>query len=124
MILKILDEQFTVCKVKDYHKVDMEMPFVFIGSTDEEKSLICSTEKVPDNTTEREDGWKAFCIEGVLGFSLIGILADISSILAEGKIGIIAVSTFNTDYILTKFKDFEKAIKILKEAGYKVKSDK
>lgn len=76
--------------------------YYFIGRSDEENSLVCLTEDVPDNTIIREDGWRAFYIEGVLDFSLVGILSKISTLLAENNIGIFAVSTFNTDYILVK----------------------
>ena len=75
---------------------------------------------VPKNTIIREDGWKAVRICGELDFSLIGILAGITRILAERRIGIFAISTFNTDYVLTKEVDFEKAIHALKEAGYSI----
>ena len=44
-------------------------------------------------------------------------------ILAENAIGIFAISTYNTDYILTKEKNFEKAIKVLADAGYEIDSD-
>ena len=118
MTLKILEEEFSVCKVADYEGIDLSAPYVFTGSTDEEKSLVCPTGLVPDNTVERVDGWRGFRIEGTLDFSLIGILAEISRILADGRIGIFAISTFNTDYILTKSEDFERAISLLKAAGY------
>ena len=59
-------------------------------------------------------------IEGILDFSLIGILAKISTCLAENGIGIFAISTFNTDYILTKAENFEKAVKTLEAEGYKI----
>jgi len=118
MLLKILHEQFSVCKVTDFHEINREEPFIFIGSTDEEKSLVCLTEMVPQNTTEREDGWKAFRVKGVLDFSLIGVLAKISTVLASGDVGILAISTFNTDYILTRSKDFNKAIRLLQNAGF------
>jgi hypothetical protein len=98
----------------------LSAPYIFIGSTDEEKSLVCPIQLVPDNTVERDDGWKAFRIEGTLDFSLIGILAAISKVLADGGIGIFAISTFNTDYILTKAENFEKAIKALETKGYKI----
>ena len=65
-------------------------------------------------------GWRAFRIEGILDFSLIGILAKISTCLAENGIGIFAISTFNTDYILTKAENFEKAVKTLEAEGYKI----
>ena len=67
-----------------------------------------------------EDGWKAFRIEGVLDFSLTGILAKIANLLAERKIAIFAVSTFNTDYILVKEEYEMKALSRLAEAGYKI----
>ena len=74
----------------------------------------------PENTTDRDDHWKAFRICGVLDFSLIGILAGIASVLASERIGIFAISTYNTDYILTKEENFKMAIQALKEAGYRV----
>ena len=69
---------------------------------------------------EQEDGFLAFCIEGVLDFSLIGILSKISTVLADHGIGIFALSTFNTDYILVKKENYEKALEHLETAGYTV----
>ncbi len=120
MEIKRLEYNFSVCKVADYSKVNLESAYCFIGKTDEERSLVCLTEDVPDNVTECDKGWKAFRIQGVLDFSLIGVLSKISTLLAENNIGIFAVSTYNTDYILTKRESFEKAISVLKNAGYKI----
>ena len=116
-----LDISLSVCKVEDYSGIDISKPFCFTGSTDEEHSLVCPTDMVPDNTTARDDGWKAFRIVGVLDFSLIGILAKISKILATNEIGIFAISTYNTDYILTKEERFDKALEVLRAAGYRLK---
>ena len=113
-----LGQEFSICKVADYSQIDLESPFVFTGSTDEEKSLVCPTELIPQNTVERDDGWKALRIIGMLDFSLVGILSRISNILAENSIGIFAVSTFNTDYIFVKRFNFDKAIKALEDAGF------
>lgn len=118
MELKKLDYDLTVCKVKSEKDIDLSKDFYFIGKTDEEISLVCITDDTPSNTTDRDDGWKGFRIQGVLDFSLIGILSKISQILADNKIGIFAVSTFNTDYILVKKENFEKAMSVLEEAGY------
>ena len=109
---------FSVCKVPDYSGIDIDQPFVFTGRTDEEKSLVCPTELVPDNATARDDGWRAFRISVQMDFALIGILARISKILADHGIGIFAVSTFDTDYILTKEENFEKALAALAQEGY------
>lgn len=121
MELKIINKEFSVCKIEDLSKVNYKDEFCFIGKTDEELSLVCSTEMVPKNVIECDNGWKAFRIEGILDFSLIGILSKISGIFAKNKIGIFAVSTYNTDYILVKKENFEKGLKVLKEKGYAIK---
>ena len=121
IILEALQPRFSVCKVTDYSGIDLAQSFCFTGTTDEEKSLVCPEALVPENTTERDDGWRGFRITGQLDFSLIGILARISKILAEGGIGIFAISTYNTDYILTKEENFKKALIILKDSGYGIK---
>lgn len=120
MEIKRYDRCFSVCKVTDYSEVDLNGEFVFTGKTDDELSLVCCTKKVPENTIERDDGWKMMRIQGVLDFSLIGILSKISTILAENKISIFAISTFNTDYILVKSENYDKALKALEAAGYRI----
>lgn len=82
---------------------------------------MCSTNLVPKNALECDHGWKAFRIQGILDFSQIGILSKISTLLAEKEIGIFALSTFNTDYILTKKENYEKAILTLEQNGYEIK---
>lgn len=118
--LKVLEHQLTVCKVATIQDIDLSCDFYFIGKTDEELSLVCKTEDVPAQTLERNDGWRGFRIQGVLDFSLIGILSRLSSILAENGIGIFAVSTYNTDYILVKEENFGRALDVLQSEGYSV----
>lgn len=120
MKLKKIPYELSVCKVADVSSVDLGGDFYFVGRTDEEISLVCKTSSVPSVTTARDDGWRGFRIEGVLDFSLIGILSKISAILAENRIGIFAVSTYNTDYILVKKENFERALDVLADAGYEI----
>ncbi len=120
MTIRTIEPDFSVCKVRDYSQVDLDSEYCFIGKTDEENSLVCTTDRVPDNVIEREDGWKAFRIEGILDFSLVGILYNISALLAENEIGIFAISTYNTDYILTKREDYPIALEVLSCTGYHV----
>lgn len=110
----------TVCKVANISDIDTTADFFFIGQTDEELSLVCKTADTPVKAITREDGWKAFRIQGVLDFSLIGILARITGILAEHQIGIFAVSTYNTDYILVKAEQFDQAMDALRSEGYTI----
>ena len=120
MEIKKLDHCLTVCKVDSLQEVELSRDFYFIAKTDEEISLVCETKEVPAHTIAREDGWRAFRIQGVLDFSLIGILSRISGILAEQKISIFAVSTYNTDYVLVRRENFETALSALAAAGIEI----
>ena len=120
MVLKRMDRDLTVCKVRSVDDLDLSQGFYFIARTEEEISLVCETDRTPEDTEAREDGWKAFRIQGPLDFSLIGILSKISSILAENQIGIFAVSTYNTDYILVRKENFDRAMAVLAGNGYEI----
>ena len=121
MEIKVIAQEFSVCKIADIGAVDYSDTFLFLSKTDEELSLVCSTSLVPDQTVCREDGWRALRVQGVLDFSMVGILAEIAGVLAKESISIFAVSTYNTDYILTKKDDFERAVSALKNAGYTIR---
>ena len=120
MVLKKLEYDLTVCKVRSISNIDFSDDLYFVGKTDEEISLVCTTASVPEDTIARDDGWKGFRIQGVLDFSLIGILSRISTLLAENNIGIFAVSTYNTDYVFVKKENYNKALFVLDEAGYEI----
>lgn len=120
MELKAIEGDFSVCQVEDYSLVNLDSEYSFIGKTDEERSLVCLTGEVPANTVRRDDGWKAFRIQGVLDFSLIGILSEIAMVLADNGISIFALSTYNTDYILIKSENYQRGLDVLKAAGYEI----
>lgn len=119
MKIQALRAHLTVCKVETMPE---KLPdgLCFFARTDEEISLVCETKNAPAHTRAREDGWRAFRIAGELDFSLIGILARISTLLAQEQIGLFAVSTYNTDYILTREEHFARALDALGRAGYEV----
>lgn len=104
----------------DYSLVNWNTEYCFIGKTEDENSLVCFTRDVPQNVIKRDDGWKVFRIQGIFDFSLIGILSGISGILAKESISVFAVSTFNTDYIFVKNRNYEKTMEILKQNGYSI----
>ena len=120
MEIKKIHQEFSVCQVEDYSFVNLDSEYSFIGKTDEEKSLVSLTSEIPPNVIRRDDGWKALLIQGVLKFSLIRILSKIAAILTDHNIPIFAVSTYNTDYLLVKKENYEKAIQALEAAGYKI----
>ena len=120
MELEKIEYDLTVCKVADISDIDLKSDFCFVGKTDEELSLVCKTENTPAGTIERDDGWKGFRVRGTLDFSLIGVLSKLTGVLAEHRISVFAVSTFNTDYILVREESFDRALQALTLEGYKV----
>ena len=105
-----LPHELTVCKIASMGDIDLAAGFFFIAKTDEELSLVCRTEEAPTRTTHREDGWRGFRVCGTLDFSLVGILSGLCGVLAEHKIAVFAVSTYNTDYILVRADQFARAL--------------
>ena len=120
MELQTLDKDFSVCRLRSAEGLDWSLPFTFFSRSDEELSLVCPSEAVPETAERRDEGWRGFRIRGELDFGLIGILARLSAVLAEQRIGIFAVSTYNTDYIFVKRENFARALDALAEAGYTI----
>ena len=118
MTIKVLDCALSVLQISDPSQADLKQEFTFLSRTDQELSLVCPSEHAPENALQREDGWRAFRVQGTLDFALVGILAKIASVLAEERISIFAVSTYNTDYVLVKEKDFIRAADALEKNGY------
>lgn len=120
MKIRKIHQEFSVCQVEDYSLVNLDSKYCFLGKTDKEKSLVCVTSDVPSNTIQHDDGWKAFYIQGILDFSLIGVLSKITTILANSGISIFAISTYNTDYVLIKKENYQRALNILKSSEYEI----
>lgn len=118
MNLKKLPYELSVCKLNSNADFNFNLNFCFYAKTDNELSLVCKTQDVPSNAICCDDGWNGFYFDEMLDFSLIGILSKISAVLAENDIGIFAVSTYNTDYILVKSENFDKTVSVLKSNGY------
>jgi uncharacterized protein len=115
LTLSILPMKLAVCRLERDSTIPVwatDNTFFSITRTDDELSIVCPENKVPQGVIS-EKNWRAFKVMGPLDFSLTGILASLANALAEAKISIIALSTFETDYILVKNKDLEKAVKAL-----------
>ena len=120
MTLQKIECEFTVCKIPHIEQIDFTREFVFLSKTADEISLVCETNYAPPNVIASEPGWRALKIAGVLDFGMVGVIANISSILAEAGISIFVVSTYNTDYILLKNENFDKGIQVLMHSGYMI----
>jgi len=120
LTLKLLKEKFCISRLtreKPLPKWALEADWYSITKTDDELSIVCSEQYVP-NDIAKESGWKCFKIEGPLDFALIGILSKISTLLADNNISIFAISTYDTDYILVKQDKMESAIETFDNNGF------
>lgn len=122
----VVEGKYGVCRLdKDSRIPDWAYQSVFFSLTKTfgELSVVCSQESIPEDIKCERD-WKILKVEGILDFSLTGILASISNTLAKAGISIFAVSTYDTDYVLVKDMDFKDAIEALKQAGFGVEAAK
>lgn len=122
MELEVLPGRMAVCRLE----ADSPVPAWAKGQalfsltrTAEEFSIVCEEESVPENILA-ERGWRALKVQGPLAFSMIGVLAELSSFLAGAGVSIFVLSTFDTDYMLVKEERLETAIQTLRHRGYQV----
>lgn len=118
--LSIVENRFTIHRFPPDHDIPNQVygsKFYSISRTEDELSIVCDS-STQMNSEKPESGWSCIKIAGVLDFSLTGVLADISSVLAEAEISIFAISTYDTDYILVKSEKLQPARKALLVSGY------
>ncbi len=118
MTLQWIAEPMSVCRLKTAEGVDLSARFVFFARTDAELSLVCPTRLAPADAEKREDGWRMFRVEGPLDFSLVGVLSRLSGALAQAGVGLFALSTYDTDYILVRGPQAARAEAALERAGF------
>jgi len=119
--LVLLDSAFAICKLEPGAKIPdwAGGEISSITRTPEELSVVCDAEGVPENFTCERD-WRCLKVEGPLDFSLVGVLASITTALASARVSLFAVSTFDTDYVLVRDGDLAAAIRALKAHGHPV----
>lgn len=111
MTLHLLPLELTICRLDPTEKVPSwaepsALLSLFRGS--DELSIICESRLVPA-AVSREEGWCAFKLAGQQPFTLTGVLSSILTPLAAAEVSILAVSTFDTDYVLVKREQLEAA---------------
>ena len=121
--LTILPEILSICRLdKDNEIPDWALGsrFFSITRSSEELSIVCPQTLVPEEI-RRDAGWRCLKVEGTLDLVEVGVLASLTGPLAEEGISVFAVSTYDTDYLLVKEKDLEKAAIVLARNGHPVK---
>ena len=121
--LAVLSPEFTIHRMHASHQIPASLlaeEFCWIGRTDEELSIVCNA-SIEIASDIRDDGWSCIKVLGPLDFSEVGILANISTVLAKASISIFALSTYDTDYILVKSEQVKKASSALTSSGYEIR---
>jgi len=87
--------------------------------TPDELSIVSAAGSVPESVRS-ESGWRVLCVEGPLDFSLVGILAALTGTLARAEIAVFSLSTFDTDYLLVRERDLERALSALESDDHRI----
>jgi hypothetical protein len=122
MTFDVLKDEYSIFKFNQNFPVNENLfggEFISITKTRDETSVVAAS-SASDDYEKIEEGWKILKINEILDFGLTGILSKISAILAEEKIGIFVISTYNTDYILIKKENVKNAISKLEENNYEI----
>lgn len=124
-ITLILDPQeYVICRLSsDTQAANIWLPlggFWSLTRTEEETSLVMEAGNLLPGDAIVEEGWRLLHVAGKLDFSLVGVLARLTSVLAEAGISIFALSTYDTDYLLFKEHQRVQALQALQNAGYSI----
>ena len=120
--LELLPDGYAVCRLESSAPIPhwaTRGAFFSVTRTPGELSVVCPDAQVPAGV-KKESGWRVLMVAGSLDFSLTGVLASLSAPLAREGISIFALSTYDTDYLLVKGDQLEKAVQVLREEGYDV----
>ena len=121
--LSVLDERLAVCRLEARAEIPpwaTDAPFFCVARTPDELSIICPEERVPAGIT-CEPGWRAFKLGGAFDFGLVGILSSVAASLAESEVGILAIATYDTDYVLVQGSQLDLAVAALRGRGHEVR---
>jgi uncharacterized protein len=120
--LSVLAGRLAVCRLDAGSRVPAwatAAPFFCVAGTAEELSVVCAEERVPAGTV-CERGWRAMKVEGPLDFGLTGVLSSVAVPLAESEVGILAIATYDTDYVLLQESQLDIAARALRERGHEI----
>jgi uncharacterized protein len=124
LTLQLLPREIAVCRLAADAPVPQwatRGPMLSITRTADELSIVCESKYAP-SSVRAEKGWRCLKLEGPFPFAMTGVLASVLGPLAEAKVSIFAISTYDTDYVMVKEKAVARAIKALRTEGHEVKT--
>lgn len=114
MVLEIVNKDFSIYKVKEITSNILKNEFTFVGTTDNELSVISESQFVPNEVLKVEHGWKCLRIAEDASFEKYGMIAFLANIISAQKTSTLVVGTYDTDYVFIKKEKFEQVIQALK----------
>ncbi|WP_084285618.1 ACT domain-containing protein [Solirubrobacter soli] len=117
MEIAVLPGTLAICRLRASDRIpswalELHEGFVSITRTPDELSIVCAQEAVPPDTEVEED-WRALVVAGPIPFEATGVLSALAVPLADAGIPIFAISTYDTDYVLVREKNVERALHVL-----------
>ena len=125
LTLSLLSGTFAVCRLDPSEGVPAWAtggPLLSLTRTADELSVVCRQDVVPESVL-CEPGWRCLRVVGTLDFSLVGVLTSLLMPLAEAGVSVFTLSTFDTDYVLVKETDLERAVEALRRPGHSVRPE-
>ena len=119
--LEVVSGRYAVCQLDAVAEVPgwVSGAVTSVTRTPAELSIICSEECVPRDVRS-ESGWRCLRVVGPLEFSMVGVIASLTGVLADAGVSVFVVSTFDTDCLLVKQAHLDTAVKALTSAGHSV----
>lgn len=128
LTLSLLPATFAICRLDGAAQIPAWGSLVDVGAdaglvsitrTPDELTIVCPQHHVPDGIQAERD-WRCIRVAGPLDLALTGVLASLAEPLAQARISIFAVSTYDTDYLMVKDKHLDRAMHVLLRAGHRV----
>jgi hypothetical protein len=111
LTLELLPQKFSVCRLAADAAIPqwaMRGAVYAVTRTEDELSIVCES-KFALSSVKAEKGFRCFKLQGPFPFSMTGVLAAVLGPLAEARVSIFAISTYDTDYVMVKERAVEKA---------------
>ena len=120
LTLSLMPQKYAVCELQPNGHIPtwaLIGDFVSLTRTEQELSVVCMQENVPDEIQAERD-WRCVQVQGPFDFTVAGIHVSLAIPLAEANISILGIATYATDYLLIKENDLESAMQVLRNAGH------